>query len=207
MGNKKLKNNVGKVLIKYFLQGLFYIVPVAATIYGVYYLVVLLDNIIPLEVPGLGMLIILFSITIIGFLGSHFFFSYFKPFERAIEKTPLVKIIYSSMKDMMNAFVGDKQQFNKPVLVKMSGDLEAERIGFMTKEDLSEIGIGKDKVAVYFPFSYAISGQLYIVPKANISPINASSADIMKLIISGGVTSIVANQNINHKNNQNEKFD
>lgn len=186
----KSDNPLAKTLIKYFLQGLFYIVPTAVTIYVIYYLVVMLDNLIPLEIPGLGILIILLSVTVIGFLGSHFFFTYFKPFERAIEKTPLIKIIYTSMKDMMNAFVGKKQQFNKPVLIKMGGDMEAERLGFITKVDLSELGIGKEKVAVYLPFSYAISGQVYIVPAKSVTPINASSADVMKLIISGGVTSV-----------------
>lgn len=188
--DKKSENPLAKTLIKYFLQGLFYIVPTAVTIYVIYYLVVMLDNLIPLVVPGLGILIILLSVTVIGFLGSHFFFTYFKPFERAIEKTPLIKIIYTSMKDMMNAFVGKKQQFNKPVLIKMGGDMEAERLGFITKVDLSELGIGKEKVAVYLPFSYAISGQVYIVPAKSVTPINASSADVMKLIISGGVTSV-----------------
>lgn len=72
----------------------------------------------------------------------------------------------------------------------MGGDMEAERLGFITKVDLSELGIGKDKVAVYLPFSYAISGQVYIVPSKSVTPINASSADVMKLIISGGVTSV-----------------
>lgn len=114
----KSDNPLAKTLIKYFLQGLFYIVPTAVTIYVIYYLVVMLDNLIPLDIPGLGILIILLSVTVIGYLGSHFFFTYFKPFERAIEKTPLIKIIYTSMKDMMNAFVGKKQQFNKPVLIK-----------------------------------------------------------------------------------------
>lgn len=190
MEDSKPDESLVKTLIKYFLQGLFYIVPTAVTIYVIYYLVVMLDSLIPLEIPGLGILVILLSVTVIGFLGSHFFFTYFKPFERAIEKTPLIKIIYTSMKDMMNAFVGKKQQFNKPVLIKLGGDMEAERLGFITKVDLSELGIGKDRVAVYLPFSYAISGQVYIVPAKNVTPINASSSDVMKLIISGGVTSV-----------------
>ncbi len=199
MKNKNTFETFWKVMIKYFLQGLFYVVPIVATIYIIYYLVSTLDNLIPLEIPGLGMLIILFTVTVIGFLGSHFFFNYFKPFEKIIEKTPLIKIIYTSIKDMMNAFVGNKQQFNTPVLVKMGEEIQAERIGFMTKENLSELNIGSDKVAVYFPFSYAISGQVYIVPKINVSPINASPADIMKLIISGGVTSVESNHQQNNK--------
>jgi uncharacterized membrane protein len=206
MDDLKPDESLVKTLIKYFLQGLFYIVPTAVTIYVIYYLVVMLDSLIPLEIPGLGILVILITVTVIGFLGSHFFFTYFKPFERAIEKTPLIKIIYTSMKDMMNAFVGKKQQFNKPVLIKLGGDMEAERLGFITKVDLSELGIGKERVAVYLPFSYAISGQVYIVPAKNVTPINASSSDVMKLIISGGVTTVeqIKSQT---KNSDNEKVE
>ncbi|MAC94286.1 MAG: hypothetical protein CMC96_02165 [Flavobacteriales bacterium] len=206
MEELKSDSSLLKTLIKYFLQGLFYIVPTAVTIYVIYYLVVMLDNLIPLEIPGLGILFILLSVTLIGFLGSHFFFTYFKPFERAIEKTPLIKIIYSSMKDLMNAFVGKKQQFKRPVLVKMDSQSDAERLGFITKDNLNELGIEGNKVAVYLPFSYAISGQVYIVPTKNVTPINASSADVMKLIISGGVTSVEQlNQTI--KNNNDEKME
>lgn len=94
------------------------------------------------------------------------------------------------MKDMMNAFVGKKKQFQKPVLVKIHKDTDVERLGFITKENLDELGIKEEKVAVYLPFSYAISGEVLIVPKVNVREIDASAADVMKLIISGGVTSV-----------------
>ena len=102
--------------------------------------------------------------------------------------------------------VGKKQQFKRPVLVKMDSQSDAERLGFITKDNLNELGIEGNKVAVYLPFSYAISGQVYIVPTKNVTPINASSADVMKLIISGGVTSVEQlNQTI--KNNNDEKME
>ncbi len=191
----KKDSSLVKTLIKYFLQGLFYIVPVAATLYVIVYGVIMLDSLIDLDIPGLGIAVILVAVTLIGYLGTHFFINYFKPFERAIENTPLIKIIYTSMKDMMNAFVGKKKQFKQAVLVKMGGEIEVERLGFITKEDLSDMGISKEKVAVYLPFSYAISGQVIIVPRKNISRIDASSSDVMKMIISGGVTSIDQSKN------------
>lgn len=178
-----------KVLFKYFLQGLFYIVPIAVTIYVIFYLIVLMDGILQLDIPGLGILIILIGVTVIGFLGT-FFLGYLKPFDRAIESTPLIKLIYTSMKDLMNAFVGKKNQFKQPVLVKLNDDIELERIGFVTKESLIELGISEDKIAVYVPFSYAISGQVFIVPKKNVTKIKGNSADVMKFIVSGGVTNI-----------------
>ncbi len=178
------------LIAKYFLQGLFYLVPIVATVYVIFYLVVLLDGFINLEIPGLGILILFVVVTLVGFLGTKIFIKYLRPFERVIENTPLIKIIYTSMKDLMNAFVGKKKQFKKPVLVKMGEGIEMERLGFVTKDDLSDISIGNDKVAVYLPFSYAISGEVYIVPKKNVTALDASSADVMKMIISGGVASI-----------------
>jgi len=191
-----------RALAKYFVQGLFYIIPIAVTIYVIFYLVVLLDSLTNLQIPGLGILLILIGVTVIGYLGTNVFLNYLRPVERAIESTPLIKIIYSSMKDMMNAFVGKKKQFKKPVLVKMNSNSDAERLGFITKDDLSELGIKGEKVAVYLPFSYAISGQVYILPKENVTPIEASSTDVMKLIISGGVTKVEANEKKDNPDNQ-----
>ena len=109
-------------------------------------------------------------------------------FNKILEKVPLLKIVYSSVKDLLSAFVGKKKRFTKPVLVKMEG--EVERIGFITQRDLTHLGVSADKIGVYIPFSYAVTGNLIIVPKSNVTPIDGSSADIMKFIISGGVTSI-----------------
>ena len=74
-------------------------------------------------------------------------------------------------------------------------------MGFVTKEDASEIGISGDKVVVYLPFSYAVSGEVIIVPKNAVQLIEAKSADIMKLIISGGVTSVENNSTNDHEKN------
>ena len=108
--------------------------------------------------------------------------------EKILDRLPLIKIIYSSVKDLLSAFVGKKKRFTEAVLVKMEGNVE--RLGFITQKDLTQLGISEDKIGVYIPFSYAVTGNLIIVPKENITPIKGSSADIMKFIISGGVTSI-----------------
>lgn len=184
------QNRILRGILKYFLQGLFYIVPIAVTIWVLIYLVITIDGLLDFGVPGLGIIIIFLFVLLVGYLVSNFLIDYLRPFERAVEKTPLIKIIYTSMKDMMNAFVGKKKQFQKPVLVKINKEAAVERLGFITKENLDELGIYENKVAVYLPFSYAISGEVLIVPKENVKEINASAADIMKLIISGGVTSV-----------------
>jgi uncharacterized membrane protein len=76
----------------------------------------------------------------------------------------------------------------------MEGDVE--RFGFITQKDLTHLGISADKIGVYIPFSYAVTGNLIVVPKKNVTAVNGSSADIMKFIISGGVTEIEADQTV-----------
>lgn len=177
-----------KRLLGYFLQGLLYLVPISATIYVVVEAVVIVDGIVPVKFPGLGLLIILVVVTGVGFLGGTLIVRRILKLEKLLDRVPLIKIIYSSVKDLLSAFVGKKKRFTEPVLVKMEG--EVERIGFITQRDLTHLGISKDKIGVYIPFSYAVTGNLLIVPKENVTPINGSSADIMKFIISGGVTEI-----------------
>lgn len=180
-----------KSLAKYFLQGLLYIVPIAVTIYVLYEIFVVLDGLIKLDIPGLGILIILAGITLIGFVGSFFIALPFTSLiERFLKKAPLVKLVYSSVKDLINAFVGKKKSFDKPVLVQLYGNKDVRELGFITSDDLSSLNIEGDYIAVYVPHSYAMSGQLHIVPKTAVSPLDAKSADVMKFIISGGVTTI-----------------
>ena len=180
-----------KKIINYFLQGLLYIVPITVTLYVVVWTFQKIDGILPFQFPGLGLIVIISLITIIGFLGSAVITSPINAFfQNLLKRAPLLKTIYSSVKDLMNTFVGNKKGFSEPVLVKIYENSTIERIGFITNEDVESLNIAKGKVLVYMPHSYAISGQLFVVEKKNVSPIDKSSAEIMKLIVSGGVTEI-----------------
>jgi uncharacterized membrane protein len=180
-----------KKFINYFLQGLLYIVPITVTLYVVVWAFQKIDGILPFEFPGLGLIIIISLITIIGFLGSVVITSPINAFfQNLLKRAPFLKTIYSSVKDLMNTFVGNKKGFSEPVLVKIYENSTIERIGFITNEDVESLNIAKGKVLVYMPHSYAISGQLFVVEKKNVCPIDKSSAEIMKLIVSGGVTEI-----------------
>ena len=187
------------LVFKYFFRGLLYTVPVAIILYVILQIFFLIGTLFhnlglqvhPLIDPIIGLFALFFFIILFGILGSTLLFKpFFQGIEGLIEKAPLIKTIYFSIKDMIAAFVGTKKRFNQPVLVKMSKNDDLERLGFVTQSDLTKIGITKDKVAVYLPFSYTISGSLYIVPRESITLINASSTDIMKFIVSGGVTDI-----------------
>lgn len=192
-----------KKLINYFLQGLLFVVPIAVTVYVVIKAVVWLDNLLPVKVPipvpgaesfnlpGLGILLIASIITVAGYIGTRFVRNpVFAIFEGLIERTPLLKLIYSSVKDLIEAFVGEKKSFTKPVLVTMNNNPPIQRIGFVTEDDLTELGLGKEKMAVYLPFSYGFNGQLVIVESSNVQKLDASGTEMMKFVISGGVTDI-----------------
>ncbi len=186
-------------LAKHFFQGMLFITPLAMTIYALWWTFTFIDDILlgtitdllGFRIPGLGILIITIFITLIGFLGSTIIFNpIISYFDRAISRTPFISIIYNAFKDFMSALVGKDKKFNEPVLVKLSKDADLEKIGFVTQKDLSHLGIEKEKVAVYFPYSYAISGTLFIVPAENVRPIQASPAEVMKFVVSAGVTRI-----------------
>ncbi len=180
-----------KKIINYFLQGLLYIVPISVTMYVVVWTFKKIDGFFSFNFPGLGLIAVISIISIIGYLGSAIITSPINSFfQRLLQKAPLLKTIYSSVKDLMSTFVGNKKGFSEPVLVKVYENSTIERIGFITSDDVTSLNIKKDKVLVYMPHSYAISGQLFVVEKKNITPINKSSAEIMKLIVSGGVTKI-----------------
>ena len=182
---------MAKKLLRYFLQGLIFVAPVSITVFVLIKGFLLVDGLLNLPLPGLGALVILLGVTLIGLLGSTFLF---KPlanyFNKLLEKIPLFKIIYSSIKDLMSAFVGQKKKFNVPVLVRVSKEAELEKMGFITQTDLSKLGIENGKVAVYLPHSYNFSGNLFIVPQDNITLLKISPTTAMKFIVSGGVTDI-----------------
>jgi len=192
-------------LIRYFLQGLLLLSPVAITIYAIVVTFQFIDglllqdltDLIGFKIPGLGIIIIVTFITLIGILGSSILIKpLLSSIDAFISKAPLVKIIYTSIKDFMSAFVGKEKKFTEPVLVKMSMDSDLEKIGFVTQHDLSALGIEPGKVAVYMPFSYALSGSLFIVPVANIKPLNTNSTEVMKFVVSAGVTSVAGHKNL-----------
>ena len=192
-----------KKLLNYFFQGLLVVVPIAVTILVIYKIITWIDNLLPFQIPvklpgigevsipGLGILTIVVAVTAFGYLAKFFVANpFFVLLERMLERTPLLKIIYTSVKDLIEAFVGEKKRFNQPVLVTVNKVSGVQRIGFITQKDLSVLGISSNKMAVYLPFSYGFNGQLVIVPAENVEKIDASGTEMMKYIISGGVTEV-----------------
>lgn len=175
---------------KYFLRGLLLVTPLAITVYIIVLAIRWLDGLIGLGIPGLGLLIILGSITIIGYLGSTLLAQpIFNFFEGIMVRLPLVRIIYTSLRDLVSAFVGDHKKFDKPVLVDILPDGCIKRVGFITQNDLTFLG-APGFVAVYFPHSYNFSGNLVLVAKDQVTLLPISSTETMKFVVSGGVSDI-----------------
>lgn len=175
-------------LINYFLRGLLIVLPFAVTFSIVRSIVVTLDDYVNVGIPAVGFLIVIVSITFLGFIGSSLITKpLFSLMDDVLSKIPFVKIIYTSVKDFMEAFVGDKKKFNSPVLVEMSQGLY--KPGFITQNDLSNLNL-PGMCAVYFPHSYAFSGNLFLVDKNKVKPFDGNATDVMKFIVSGGVTNL-----------------
>lgn len=189
-----------KRFLGYFLQGLILFIPLIITFFiffqlfdklfglfaGLFSFIGFEENTLLNAILGLAGTIGL--IAILGFLASSYVFkNIFSYFEDKLEHAPFIRHVYSPVKDFTNAFVGNKKKFSRPVLVLTNPDANIEEIGFITQEDLKDFNI-KEKVAVYLPLSYSLSGKLVIVPRANIRPLEGNAADAMKFVVSGGVT-------------------
>ncbi len=194
---------IAKKFVSSFLQGLLLLVPVTVTLWVIYSVFNLIDSLLTnpikhimgVNIPGLGFVFLIIVISLVGLLGSTIIF---KPvvnyFDDLLAKAPLIKIIYTATKDLISAFVGQKRRFKEPVLVRLSKEWEVERVGYITNRSLDALGESGEKVAVYLPHAYAWSGNLYIVPVENVKLINAPSMEVMKFIISAGVTNINTNK-------------
>lgn len=195
-------NRIGKALLNYLIKGLLIVVPIALSVFIVVWAVTTVDswlninNILGVDpqtgesrnIPGLGLALVLAIIVLAGIFVTYFVTEpMYNWFRRWLNKLPLFNFIYSSIKDLTEAFVGDEKKFNHPVLVETEGNMK--RIGFLTQNDLSKLDM-LDEVIVYFPLSYSFAGQIYIVKKEKIKSLNMSAADAMKLVVSGGVTQL-----------------
>jgi uncharacterized membrane protein len=185
-----------KRLANYFLNGLLFIVPIIVTLYVVYILFVKVDSLLKIPIPGIGVipgvgfLATLVVITLTGFLVSNFLTKKLLLFfDRLMSRLPLVKLLYGSIKDLLNAFAGEKKSFNRPALVKLGSDSSAHVLGFITCDSLAKFDL-EEYISVYIPQSYNFAGQLLVFPREQVHPLDTGSADLMTFIVSGGVAGV-----------------
>ena len=193
---------------KYFFRGLLILIPVVLTGYIVHAVFVALDEAVftpigelvqsaqpegsvqdrPLIVSLLGIAASITVITFVGMLASNFLGSRIvQLLEKLVDRLPLVKLLYGSIKDVLGAFVGDKKSFDHPVMVSLSGNGDTKVVGFVTRRSMNFLGI-EDHVAVYLPQSYNFAGNLLLVPSDRVTPLDAASGDVMTFLVSGGVS-------------------
>ena len=198
-------DNYFNLFLKSFFKGLLIVGPIGATLYIIFVVFDTIDSLIPfdkffpfLNRTGVGFVSLILFISAVGYFFNKFVFGkfIFESLDHFLEKTPGVKHIYSPTKDVMSSFVGDKKKFNVPVWVKTNENPEIWRIGFLTQKDMSDVGL-LEKVAVYLPHSYAISGWVIITNSTYILPVEGmSAAEAMKFAVSGGVAGFHSDKNV-----------
>lgn len=173
-------------LVKNFLRGLVVVVPISLTVYLVVQALISLDRLVKMPYPGLGVLVLVLATIVIGALATNFVGRRVLALtETLFTKAPIVRIVYAAIKDLLEAFVGKKRRFDRPVVVSLTDGIRA--FGFITRDDLDRLGLAGE-VAVYFPFSYTWDGCLLVLPRERVRPLDADSASILALVVSGGVS-------------------
>lgn len=210
--SSRLRNRKGgpvRFVVRYFLRGLLFVVPLAVTIWILVTVFNKIDGLI--QVPaltsktftlfgfelkgetltrrGVGFLVMLVAVIGVGLLTSNVMTRWLlAKIEELFTHLPVIKQIYTSIKDMIEAFVSEEKKFDKPVLLTFASDPDLEVIGFVTREDMAEFGC-PERVAVYVPQSYNFAANLIVVPRERIRPIDLPAGDVMAFVVSGGVSS------------------
>jgi uncharacterized membrane protein len=177
-----------RALARYFLRGLVVSAPVALTLYVCWAVFERLDRWLGLPVPGAGFVLTLALITLVGFLASNLVTrGVVAGIEGALQRLPFVRLLYTSTKDLLNAFVGEQRRFDRPVAVTLFPGARAKALGFVTADALEHLGLA-GYVAVYLPQSYNFAGSLLLFPADQVERVAAESAEVMAFIVSGGVS-------------------
>ncbi|MGN6615934.1 MAG: DUF502 domain-containing protein [Ilyomonas sp.] len=209
LGNKpkQTASQFWKKMLQFLLQGLLVLTPIGVTIAAVIWLFTTIDNFLPnivqaffpdlynaatvvRSIPGMGLISAVLLVIFIGWLSSSFIVSrVVSALDTILENTPGIKFIYTSVKDFIEAFAGNKKKFDKPVLVNVDAE-DVWRIGFITQTDAHSFQL-PDHLVVYVPHSYAISGITYVIPKTRVKLLDRiTPAEAMKFVVSGGVTEV-----------------
>ena len=184
-----------RTLTRSFAQGLLVLAPVAITSWIVWVTVTTLDRWLETRVPGLGILIAAAGITLIGYLTGNVVGNKLVSWlEAGLQRVPLIRILYNSLRDLLGAFVGQKRKFDQPVAVEMNQH-GLKVLGFLTSERFDDPHLA-GHVSVYLPESYNFAGNLIVVPRDRVHPLDADGAEFMAFIMSGGVTEMSASRTV-----------
>ena len=196
-----IMNRIFRAIINYFIKGVIVVLPIGAAIFLVYWIISTIDqslnlsNVLwvdpktgePMYIPGLGILTVFVLILVAGIIVTNFVTDPIKVWvSRWLNRLPIFNFLYSSIKDLTEAFVGDEKKFSEPVIVEIN-ETGIKQVGFLTQKDLANINLAGE-VAVYFPFSYSFAGQLCIVRAEKVKSLQMNASEAMKFVVSGGVS-------------------
>jgi len=185
-----------------FLQGLIAILPIALTVYLVYWLAASAESVLGKAmkfvigddsyVPGSGVLAgLLITLGIGVLLRLWLFRKVFSLGETLLQRIPGIKSLYGSIRDMVGFFDASKQKdFDKTVMVALA-DGNVHLMGLVTREDFGDLpeGIGDEHtVAVYLPMSYQLGGFTVMVPKAQVRPVDMKVDQAMQFVLTAAVS-------------------
>jgi uncharacterized membrane protein len=180
----------------YFLRGALVAAPLGLTLYIILTILSAVDRLLPFGVRGLGLLVTLILITLVGVFTSNVVGrSVVDRGERFLKKVPLVKLVYTSIKDLIGAFVGDRKSFDRPVAVRLSKESQVRMLGFITRNGMHVLGL-PTHVAVYLPQSYNFAGNLIVVPADHVEELEVPSGELMTFVVSGGVSGLGIGQSL-----------
>ena len=181
-----------KTLFRYFARGCLALIPVGATVYIIWALISTMDGLVGTSVPGLGLVLAVALITLAGFLVSNVIGrKVLEWFDLIMGRVPVVKLLYKSLRDLLQTFAGEKKTTGKPVRVRLDPRSETRLLGLLTRSDLSGLGL-PDHVAVYLPQSYNIGGQVIAVHRDQVEALDISAAEMLTFMLSGGAAGLGA---------------
>jgi len=142
--------------------------------------------------PGMGLVSGLALIALIGLLSHVLIFQkLFNLGEAIFNRLPLVKTIYTAIKDFIGYLNPDKEsEMGKVVMVQLPGQ-SFQLIGFVTREQFDDLPFtptAEDPVAVYMPMSYQIGGYTLFLPRNSLTPLDMPFEQAMRLVLTGAVT-------------------
>ena len=190
--NDRREKIAGFVIAIAIARGLLAVLPLLCTAALLWTIVAMLDGFAPLPIPGLGFLVFCVFITLVGMLGgTRRGRGIGLALDHLIEKIPVVKVVYTAIKDLLNALVGDRKSFDQPIVVDLVPDGSIRTLGFVTCEQFDD-PVLTGFVAVYLPQSYNFAGNLILVPRQRVHFIDADAGAFMAFIVSGGVAEMSA---------------
>lgn len=191
-------NTLGKL----FLKGLAVVIPAALTLAILWWVAAgaerLMGTVLKFTlpegwyIPGMGLVSGMVLIALIGLLSHVLIFQkLFELGEAILHRLPLVKSIYTAIKDFIDYLNPDKDStLGKVVMVQLPGQ-PFQLLGFVTRDkfdDLPFTPAAEDPVAVYMPMSYQIGGYTVFLPRSCLTPLDIPFEQAMKLVLTGSVT-------------------